>query len=188
MLKEILPFVLINTLLLHIPLLALTRPQTESQTEKQIHLLCMGWRNFFFQLCCCVSFFCFWQEIVLGVTYLPSTYHTSCAVVSFFGCGGKQFWVAQISFLVVAENSFRCYLLTYHTSCAIVSVYWLRREIIFGCTVSKKDSYLVSLIERESASKCVYFIRSNIYLLCISLLCIYLLYRIDPESHMWLSG
>jgi hypothetical protein len=31
--------------------------------------------------------------------------------------------VAQVSFLVVAGNSFRCYLLTYHTSCAVVSVF-----------------------------------------------------------------
>jgi hypothetical protein len=38
--KEKLPFVLINTLLLHIPLLALTHGQTELQTEKQIN---PGW-------------------------------------------------------------------------------------------------------------------------------------------------
>ncbi len=91
--------------------------------------------------------------------------------------------VAQISFLVVAGNSFRCYLLIYHTSCAVVSVFWLRQKIVFGCTVSKKDSYSVSLIKRESASKCVYFIRSNTLLLCISLLCIYLLYHTDLQTH-----
>ncbi len=79
--------------------------------------------------------------------------------------------VAQISFLVVVRNSFRFYLLTYNTSCAVVSVFWLRQEIVFGCTVYKKDSYSVSLIERESTSKCVYFIRSITLLLCISLLC-----------------
>jgi hypothetical protein len=64
-----------------------------------------------------------------------------------------------------------------------VSVFWLRREIVFGCTVSKKDSYSVSLIERESASKCVYSVRSNTLLLCFSLLCIYLLYCTDPQTH-----
>jgi hypothetical protein len=80
-------------------------------------------------------------------------------------------------------NNFWCYLLNYHTSCAFVSVFWLRREIVFGCTVFKKDSYLVFLIERESACKCVYFVRSNTLLLCISLLCIYLLYRTDPQTH-----
>ena len=40
MLKEKLPFALINTLLLHIPLLALTHGQTELRTEKQIN---PGW-------------------------------------------------------------------------------------------------------------------------------------------------
>jgi hypothetical protein len=63
-----------------------------------------------------------------------------------------------VSFLVTVGNSF-----------------WLH--------VSKKDSYSFSLIERESASKCVYFIRSNTLLLCISLLCIYLLFRTDPQTH-----
>ncbi len=91
--------------------------------------------------------------------------------------------VAQISFLDVAGNSFRCYLLTDHTSCAVVLVFWLQWEIVFGCTVSEKDSYSVSLLERESASKCVYFVRSNTLLLCISLLFIYLLYRTDPQTH-----
>ncbi len=86
-------------------------------------------------------------------------------------------------FLVVAGNSFRCNLLIFHTSCVVVSVVWLRQENVFGSTVSKKDSYLVSLIERETASKCVYFMRSNTLLLCISLLCIYLLYCTDPQTH-----
>ncbi len=90
--------------------------------------------------------------------------------------------IAQVSFLVVAGNRFRWYLLTYHTSCAVVSVFWLRWEIVFGCTVYKKDSYSLSLIERESASKCVYFVRSNTLLLCNSLLCIYLLYCTDPHT------
>ncbi len=101
--------------------------------------------------------------------YLPTV--QDAVLFHFFGCGRKYFWVAQISFLVVVGNSFRCYLLLiYHTSCAVVSVFWLWQEIVFGCTVSKKDSYLVSLKERESASKCVYFVRSNTLLLCISLL------------------
>ncbi len=58
-LKEKLPFVLIHTLLLHIPLLALTDRQKDRQ--RHIHLLHMGWRNFF----------------------------SSCAVVSVFGSGRK---------------------------------------------------------------------------------------------------
>jgi hypothetical protein len=100
----------------------------------------------------------------------------------FFDCSGKWFLVAQVSFLVVAGNSFRCYLLTYHTSCTVVSVFWFRWEIVCGCTVYKKDSYSLCLIERESVSKCVYFARSNTLLLCNSLLCIYLLYHTDPHT------
>jgi hypothetical protein len=108
--------------------------------------------------------------------------YTCCAWAggTFFICA---FWFAQISFLVGAGNSFICYLLIYHTSCAVVSVFWLLQEIVFGCTVSTTDSYWVSLIERESASKYVYFVRSNTLLLCISLLCIYILYRTDPQTH-----
>ncbi len=66
----------------------------------------------------------------------------------FFVAAGIFFLVAQVGFLVMAGNSFRCYFHTYHTSCAVVSVFWLRREIVFCDLVSKKDSYSVSLIER----------------------------------------
>ncbi len=126
-LKEKLPIFLINTLLLHIPLLALTDLRTDGITEDQIHLLRVGWRNFFpvvllcqilvvagnsfrcyflpYQLCRCV-FFWLRREIVLGCTD------------QFFGCGGKQFWV----------------LLTYNTSCAVVSFFLLWQEIVYGCT------------------------------------------------------
>ncbi len=126
---------------------------------------------------------------------------SSCAVVSVFGCGGNSFrwylptmpvvplclfllqWEIVFGctgrFLVVAGKSFRCYFLTYHTSCAVVSAFWLWREIVFGYSVSKKDSHLVSLIEWWTASKCVYFVRSNTLLLCVTLLSIYLLYQKD---------
>jgi hypothetical protein len=134
MLKEKLPFALINTLLLHIPLLAHTHPQTESQTERQIHSLRVGWRNFFPVVPLCQFFF-----VMAGnsfMCYLPTIPVVPLCLV------------AQVSFLVVAGKGFRCYLLTGHTSCAIVSVFWFWQEIVFGCTVSKKDSYLVSLRER----------------------------------------
>ncbi len=102
-----------------------------------------------------MSFFWSQREIVLGCTD------------QFFSCG-RVFGVTYLPTI----------------PCAIVSGFWLQWEIVFGCTVSKKDSYLVSLIERESVSKCcVYFVRSNTLLLCISLLCIYLLYRTDPQTH-----
>jgi hypothetical protein len=87
--------------------------------------------------------------------------------------------VAQVGFLVVVGKSVRCYFLTYHTSCAVVSVFWLRQEIVFSYSVSKKDSYSNSLIERQTASKCVYFVRSSTLLLCVSLLSFYLLYQKD---------
>ncbi len=69
--------------------------------------------------------------------------------------------VALVSFLVVVGKSFRCYLLTHHTSCAVVSVFWFQQEIVFGCTVSKKDSYLASLRERG-------FIYLSLYLLTVT--------------------
>ncbi len=71
-LKEKLPFVLINTLLLHILLLALTHRQTEWQTEKQIHLLRVGWRNFFPVVLLCQFFVLagnrFWFYILTYIT------------------------------------------------------------------------------------------------------------------------
>jgi hypothetical protein len=90
-----------------------------------------GLEERFFQLCCCVIFF-----IVAGNSfrcYLPTI--QVVVLCHFFGCGGKLFWVAQISFLVVVGNSFRCnLLLIYHTSCGVVSFFWLQWEIVLGCT------------------------------------------------------
>jgi hypothetical protein len=85
MLKEKLLFVLINTLLLYIPLLALTDRQTELRIEKQIHSLCMDCRNFFSSYAV-VSIFWFWQEIGFGVTYLRtlSIVQYSCGIVLIF--------------------------------------------------------------------------------------------------------
>ncbi len=37
------------------------------------------------------------------------------------------------------------------TSCAIVSVFWLQPGNSFGCTVSKKNSYWASLMEKRFA-------------------------------------
>ncbi len=67
MLKEKLPFVLINTLLLQIPLLALTDRQNDGQRPNTLaaHEL----EDLFFQLCCCASFL-FWWEIGFSFTYL----------------------------------------------------------------------------------------------------------------------
>ncbi len=75
-------------------------------------------------------------------------------------------------------------LLTYlpYQLCRCVS-FFIAVGNSFWLHISKKGSYSVSLIERESASKCVYYVRSNTLLLCISLLRIYLLYCTDPQTH-----
>ncbi len=63
-----LPIFLINTLLLYIPLLALTDGQNDRQRDEYT---CYAWTGgTFFQLCCCVNFLVV-AEIVLGDTYLP---------------------------------------------------------------------------------------------------------------------
>jgi hypothetical protein len=54
MLKEKLPIFLINTLLLHIPLLTLTHRQNDKWRKKYTRYAWAG--GTFFQLCCCVSF------------------------------------------------------------------------------------------------------------------------------------
>ncbi len=80
MLKDKLPFVLINTLLLYIPLLALTDGQTDRETNT---LAAQGLEELFFQLCCCVSFW-FWREIGFGFTYLCTTLNKSFYELIFF--------------------------------------------------------------------------------------------------------
>ena len=87
-LKEKLPIFLINTLLLHIPLLALKDRQnyrgTELQRNEYTRFTWAGGTFFHFQLCCCVSFL-FWREIGFGCTYyyvLRVPY--SCGVVLVF--------------------------------------------------------------------------------------------------------
>jgi hypothetical protein len=168
---------LVNTLLLN-PFLDpywRTDRQTDRQRNKYARYTWAG--GTFFQLCCCVSFLVV-VEIVLGDTYLP---YQLCHCIFFFVAAGNIFWLHRLVFWWWREKvlGVSSYFLTYHTSCAVVPVFWLRREIVFGYSVSKKDSYLVSLIERGTASKCVYFVKSNTLLLCVFLLSIYLLYQKD---------
>jgi hypothetical protein len=50
-----------------------------------------GLEDFFFQLCCCVSFW-FWQQIGFGFIYyvlMYLEYNTVVALCYFFGSGGK---------------------------------------------------------------------------------------------------
>ncbi len=112
-----------------------------------------------FSSCAVVSVFWLWQKqfkVILA-------YHTSCAVVPFFCCGGSFRFIGWFFGCGGKQCLVLLPYLSYHTSCAVVSVFWLRREIDFGYSVSKKDSYSVSLIERRTASKCVYFVRSKLF-------------------------
>ncbi len=94
-----------NTLLLYIPLLALTDGMTVGGTNtlasrglEELAHASGGLEEPFFQLCCCVSFW-FWREKGFGCTYyyvLRVPY--SCGVV--------------LVLLVLAGNSFWCYLRT----------------------------------------------------------------------------
>ncbi len=132
-LKVKLPFVLINTLLLRIPLLALTDRWMEWQTEEQKTLAGRGLEEPFFPVVR-VSVFWFWREISFGVTYIRRVQYScgivlvfwfwweivfvfayvlsvqySCVVESFFGCGGKEFpcdlWKILIGFLYFTEKT-----------------------------------------------------------------------------------
>jgi hypothetical protein len=114
----------------------------DRMTDKESNTLATRGLEEHVSSCAVVSVFWLWWEIVLVDTYLP---YQLCHCV-FFWLRREKFLVAQVSFFVVAEKSFRCYFLTYHTSCAIMSVFWLQWETVFGYSVSKKDSYLVSSI------------------------------------------
>ncbi len=88
-LKEKLPIFLINTLLLHIPLLALT----DRLNDKKMNTLAAHGLEELFSSCAIVSVF----FVVAGNgfrCYLPTIPVVPlCLVaqVSFFGCGGKKF-------------------------------------------------------------------------------------------------
>ncbi len=81
--------------------------------------------------------------------------------------------VAQVGFWLWQENDLGV------TSLPTIPVVPLCQFFVFVYSVSKKVSYSVSLIERQTISKCVYFVRSKTLLLCVTLLSIYLLYQKD---------
>jgi hypothetical protein len=186
---EKIPIFLVNTLLLFCSHKHYFTPypslspysQTDGIKDREMNTLAACGLEEHFSSCAVVSVFWLWREIVLGITYLP--YQLWCCVIFLvatghsFGLHRSVFWLWRKIVLGV----------TYYLSTipvVLLSVFWLWREVVFGCTVFRKDSYLVYSIERESASKCyVYFVISNTLLLCISLLCVYLLYRTDPQTH-----
>ncbi len=79
---------IIGTLLLHIPLLALTDGQNDRQRDEYT---CCTWAGgTFFSVVLFCQFFCFWQEIGFGcylLRYLE--YNTVVALCYFFGSGRK---------------------------------------------------------------------------------------------------
>ncbi len=90
----------------------MSKNDAASDQKQLLHSLRVGWRNLFFQLCCCFNFL-FWREIGFGCTYyyvLRVPY--SCGVV--------------LVFLVLEGNSFWCYVRTQCTiklcGCAIFFV------------------------------------------------------------------
>ncbi len=119
---------------------------TDGTTDRETNTLAArGLEELFFQLCCCVSFL-----VVAGNSfryYLPTILVVPLCL--FFVAAGNSFGLHRSVFWLWREIVLGVtYSYIYHTSCAIVSVVWLRWEIVFGCTVFKKDSFLVSLIER----------------------------------------
>ncbi len=152
----------------------------EWQTEEQIHLLRVGWRNFF-SSCAVVSVFWFLvgDRFLVLLTYI-SRVQCSCGVVLVF-----WFW-REILFGIT-------YVFSIQYTCAVVSVFWLWQEIVlwreivlkmrtpfdFLWAVSTKKTYWVTLL--WSNSWCVYFVRPNTLFLCIFLFCIFLLYSSDLQ-------
>jgi hypothetical protein len=97
--------------------------RADSQVEVQItilHTCCMWAGGTYFQLCCCVNFW-FWWEIGFGFTYL-CTYST----IQFWCCVSFWFW-REIVFGVR-------YVLSVQYSCAVVSVFWLWWGIVLKMT------------------------------------------------------
>ncbi len=89
--------------------------QTDGMTDRGTNTLAApGLEEPFFQLCCCVSVFWFWQEIGFGSTYVVRVQY-SCGVVLVF-----WFWRE----IVVGF----AYVLSVQYSCAVVSVFWLWQE------------------------------------------------------------
>jgi hypothetical protein len=91
--------------------------RTELQTEEQIHLLRVGWRNFFSSCAVVVSVFQFWQEIGFGVTYVLGVQYSCGIVLVFWFWREIDFGVTYVlrvhtiqlcgcvSFMIVAGNN-----------------------------------------------------------------------------------
>ncbi len=128
--------------------------QTERQTESQIHLLHMGWRNLFSS---CAVVLC--QFLVLEGNRFWFTY--SCIQST------KQLW-CFVSFLVVAGKSFWCYV---HTQCTIQLCCCVSFLVVAGKSSQNENMFLrknlIGLVYYDLLAD-VFNIRPNTLLLCIS--------------------
>jgi hypothetical protein len=97
----------------------------------------------------------------------------------FFVAAGNSFWLHRPVFLLWQGKVVGVTSLPTIPVVPLCQFFGCGGKKFLGYSVSKKDSYTVSLIERRTASKCVYFVRSNTLLLCVFLLSIYLLYQKD---------
>ena len=150
-----------NTLLLY----SLSRyRRTKSQTEKQIHSLCVGWRNLF-SSCAVVSVFCSGgkQVLVLHTTYVLRVPYSCGVVLVFLVVAGNSFWCyvhtqskiqlcSCVIFVVVTGK-----LILYEFSCSIqiFFFFWFWQDIVFGVTYVLSVQYScvvvsVFLLWRES--------------------------------------
>ncbi len=85
------PIFLSNTLLLHIPLLALTDGQNDRQRDEYTRCVWAG-GTFFPVVVLLCQFFGFWQEIGFDVTYLYIVQYSCGVVLVFLVLAGNSFW------------------------------------------------------------------------------------------------
>ncbi len=85
------------------------------------------------------------------------------------------------SFFVLAGNSFLCFVRTQCTIqlCGCVS-FWLWWEIVLKMRTRFYKNILLGYF-LWFASRCMFFIKPNTLLRCISLFCMFLLYCTDPQ-------
>jgi hypothetical protein len=118
-----------NTLLLYS-----LSPYSRTELETEKHTCCAWAGGTFFQLCCCVSFWFWWEIHFVLHTYVLRVLY-SCGVVSVF--------------LVLAGNSFWYVHSPY--SCGVVLVFWFWQEIVFGvtCVLSVQYSCVVVFLKND---------------------------------------
>ncbi len=138
-------FVLINTLLLYIPLLALTDRQTDRQTDRETNTLAArGLEEPFTQLCCMLC-----QFLVLAGNRFWFTYSCTQSTIQLWCC---------VSFLVAVGSSFWYYI---HTQCTIqlcccVS-FLLQREIVLKMRTRFYNKILLGYFIMIHQPMCVFY-------------------------------